>query len=324
MKVFFAVAVLCLCWCAIAAPMNFSAKFKKDVVRNADGTVEIKGTWVAFKDIRVKPRHRYRVTIRARVKEGPSLETQPAMEEPLRQSIWGFQKKLAWKLSAITFEYRAGADPANNKEGKFLWAQYHGPAVPVYSNQFRDYPVEFYAFDNAAAVRFFIRANASGNVVEIASAEIVELDPKKEKYLNANPELKFGPFDPSGWGYVNNGIFGRDDFGPFIDVGTSWAICDAIPVTPGDRLKFSYKGEPAAGRPNMRFGATFLKTPQFASPSSPDRVGTNKLPMHVTKSKPEGSSELVVPPEARWMRLSFSCGCMRYFKVEKIAGGQQK
>jgi|GEM_PF-2059383 len=323
MKIFCAMSVLCLCWSMVAAPMEFPAKLKKGAVRNADGKVEIKGIRIAFKDIPVQARHRYRVTVRARVKEGPALETQPAMEEPLRQSLWGFQKRLAWKLPAITFEYRAGADPANNKEGKFLWALYHGPAVPVYSNQFQDYRLEFYAFDTATAVRFFIRANAPENVVEIASAEIVEVDTKKEKYLNANPELKFGPFNPSGWGYAHNGIFGSDDFGPFIDLGTSWAVCDAIPVTPGDRLRFSYKGEPAAGRPYMSFGATFFKTPQFA-PKGPDRVGTNKLPMRVAKGKPEGSIELVVPPDAAWMRLSFSNGCMRYFKVEKIAGEQQK
>ena len=323
MKAFFVISVLCLGWCAVAAPMTISPKFKKVVVRTADGKVEIKGTWVAFKDVRVKARHRYRVTVRARVKEGPSLETQPAMLEPLGQNLWAL-KRLAWKLPAITFEYRAGADPANNKEGKFLWALYHGPAVPVYSNQFRDYQIEFYAFDTATAVRFFIRANAPENMVEVASAEIVELDPKKEQYLNANPDLKFGPFNPSGWGYAHNGIFGSDDLGPFIDLGTSWAIGDAIPVKSGDRLKFSYKGEPAAGRPNMRFGVTFLKTPQFASPKSPDRVGTNKLPMHVTKSQPEGSIELVVPPDAAWMRLTFSSGCMRYFKVEKVQGVQPK
>ena len=320
MKIFFIMAALCLCWYTFAAPMEFPAKLKKGAVRNADGKVDVKGIWVAFKDISVQARHRYRVTVRARVKAGPSLETQPAMSEPLGQNLWAW-KRLAWKVPIIAYEYRVGADPANNKEGKYLWARYHGPAVPVYSNQFQDYRIEFYAFDTAGAVRFFIRANAPENVVEVASAEIVELDPEKEKYLNANPDLKFGPFNPSGWGYAHNGIFGSDDLGPFIDLGTSWAIGDAIPVTPGDRLKFSYKGEPAAGRPYMNFGATFFRTPQF-EPKGPDRIGTNKLPMRVTKAKPEGSLELVVPPDAAWMRLSFSNGCMRYFEVEKITGEQ--
>ncbi len=307
-----------------AAPMEFPAKLKKGAVRNAEGNTEVKGIWIAFKDMPVKERHRYRATIRARVKAGPSLETQPAMEEPLRQSVWGFQKGLAWKLPAVTFEYRAEADPARKQGGKILRARYHGPAVPVYSHEFRDYPIEFYAFDSATSVRFFIRANALENVVEVASAEIVEVNAKKEKYLNANPELKFGPFNPSGWGYAHNGIFGSDNLGPFIDLGTSWAIGDAIPVTPGDRLKFTFRGEPAAGRPHMNFGATFCKTPQFASPKTPNRGGTNKLPMRITAKNPEGTGETVVPEGAAWMRLSFSCGSMRYFKVEKITGEQQK
>lgn len=322
MKIFLVMSALCLCGSMVAAPIDFPAKMKKGASRNAAGNTEVRGIWIAFRDQPVQERHRYRVTIRARVKEGPSLENQPAMEEPLRQSVWSL-KKLAWKVPTITFEYRAGADPAARKEGKFLWALYHGPAVPVYSKEFQNYPIEFYAFDTATAVRFFIRANAPENVVEIASAEIVEVDTEKEKYLNANPELKFGPYNPSGWGYAHNGMLGSDDLGPFIDLGTSWAVCDAIPVTPGDRLRFTYKGEPAAGRPHMSFGATFFKTPQFAA-KGPARVGGNKLPMRVTAKNPEGTGESVVPEGAAWMRLSFSCGSMRYFKVEKITGEQQK
>ena len=70
----------------------------------------------------------------------------------------------------------------------------------------------------------------------------------------------------------------------------------------------------------MKFTTGFFRTPQFAT-KGPDRIGTNKFPMRATAKEPSGSSEVVVPEGANWMRLSFSNGCMRYIKVEKIKEG---
>ena len=276
------------------------------------GNVEVEDRMLIFKDYPVQPRHRYLVTIRARIKKGAALEDTPAMKIALEQSIWS--RNMPWELPVITFEYRS--------ENKRLWARYHGAAVPVFSKEFRDYKIDFYAFDNADTVRFFIRPQAPGNTVEIASAEIVELYTEKEPYLNANPDLSFGMYNPSGWGHAEKATFGRDDSGPYIDVGTSWAVGDAIPVTPGERLNISYKGTPAQDRSSMNFGTAFFKTPQFTINGS-DRVGANKLPMRATAKVPAGSSKIVVPEGANWMRLCFNDGCMRYIKVEKITEGRK-
>lgn len=293
---------------AAAEPMPFPEKLKVGTTRNETGNIEVQGTWQAFKDMPVTGRHRYLVTIRARVKKGTSIETQPVMKEFLEHSIWKAKTTkngMPWDVPVIAFEYRSG--------DKRLWAMYHSAACPVFSQEFRDYKFDFYAFDTADAVRFFVRPQAPENTIEIASAEITEVDMEKEPYLNANCDLSFGLYNPSGWGYANNAVFGSDQNGPYIDVGPSWAVCDAIPVTPGERLKISFRGEPAKGKPYMSFVTSFFESPQW----SKDRL-KNKLPMRATAQKNEGSGEVVVPEGRTWMRLSFGGGAMRWIKVEKV------
>lgn len=289
-----------------AGELQLTERFKKVVVRNELGNMEVKGTWIMFQDVPVLARKRYRVKIQARVKNGSVLENIPAMAELLPHVVWQ-KEKSPWKIAEISYEYRS--------EDKRLWSLYHGAGVPIFSKDFRDYFLDFYAFDGADAVRIFIRANDLTNTVEVKQAEISEVDMNAEKYLNANSELNLGTYNPTGYGYAHEATFGNDAAGPFIDVGTRWAVGDSIPVIPGDRLKISYGGEVADNRPFMRINAHFFKSPLWKKEND---IGVNKLPMRITREAKEGTSEIIVPENATWLRLEFQNGALRYIRVEKV------
>ena len=289
-----------------AGELLFPGKLRKNVVRTQNGTVEVRnGAWAAFQDIPVQERKRYRVKIRARIKKGNALETVPAMEQPISYAVWN-RKGFPWKLAVINYMYLSG--------GKRLGILYHGTPLPVFSTVFRDYILDFYAIDGADAVRVFVSTNSSVNTVEVKNAEAEEVNIEEEKYLNANADLDLGPYNPTGYGYGGKAMFGRDDSGPFLDIGTGWALGDSIPVTAGDRLKISYSGTPAESCPAMHFKAFFHQSAQW----SVRNVGTNKIPMRIGKKREEGSIEVVVPENAKWMRLCFSHGTLRYLRVEKV------
>ncbi|MBE6363001.1 MAG: hypothetical protein E7054_05040 [Lentisphaerae bacterium] len=307
-----------LFFCAVATAfivsaetLEFPAKLKKGASRNADGNVEVAGIVQNFKDFTVAPRQRYRITVSARIKAGNALENTPAMEELLGLMVWN-PGNFPWKLPAIDYEYRGS--------GKRLFIRYHNTKLNVFSSKFREYKFDIYTLDNADALRFFVRANDKNNVVEIGKCEIVKVDMSKEKYLNANADFSLGDYNPGGFGYAHKGVFGKDNAGWYIDLGNSWAVCDAIPVTPGDKLKISYAGEAAANRRYMKFGVTFFDNPQFDLKKG--KIGTNKLPMRLTAKEKSGSLIVPVPEGAKWMRPSFSEGLMRCIRIEKINGNK--
>ena len=309
MKKFTVIFCLVLALSAVAETLDFPANLKRGVTRTPEGNVEVKGVWQNFNDFSVKPRRRYRVTFNARIKAGASLESTPAMADLLGQMVWN-PRSFPWKLPVIDYEYRGS--------GKRLFIRYHNTKVNVFSSKFREYKFDIYTLDNVDTLRFFARANDKNNVLEIGKCEIVEVDMSKEKYLNANADFSLGDYNPGGFGYAHKGVFGKDDNGWFIDLGHSWAVCDAIPVTPGDKLKISYAGEAAADRRYIKFGVTFFDNPQFHPKDG--RIGSNKLPMRLTARERSGSLVVPVPSGATWMRPSFSEGLLRYIKIEKISG----
>ena len=309
MKKFTVIFYLVLALSTVAETLDFPANLKRGVTRTPEGNVEVKGVWQSFNDFSVKPRQRYRITVSARIKAGNALENTPAMEDLLGQMVWN-PGNFPWKLPVIDYEYRGS--------GKRLFIRYHNTKLNVFSSKFREYKFDIYTLDNADALRFFVRANDKNNVVEIGKCEIVKVDMSKEKYLNANADFSLGDYNPGGFGYAHKGVFGKDNAGWYIDLGNSWAIGDAIPVTPGDKLKISYAGEAAANRRYMKFGVTFFDNPQFDSKKG--KVGANKLPMRLTAKEKSGSMIVPVPEGAKWMRPSFSEGLMRYIKIEKVTG----
>ena len=239
MKKFTVIFYLVLALSTVAETLDFPANLKRGVTRTPEGNVEVKGVWQSFNDFSVKPRQRYRITVSARIKAGNALENTPAMEDLLGQMVWN-PGNFPWKLPVIDYEYRGS--------GKRLFIRYHNTKLNVFSSKFREYKFDIYTLDNADALRFFVRANDKNNVVEIGKCEIVKVDMSKEKYLNANADFSLGDYNPGGFGYAHKGVFGKDNAGWYIDLGNSWAVCDAIPVTPGDKLKISYAGEAAANR----------------------------------------------------------------------------
>ena len=311
MKKFIALFCCAAAFIVSAETLEFPVKLKKGASRNADGNVEVAGIVQNFKDFTVAPRQRYRITVSARIKAGNAVENTPAMEELLGQMVWN-PGNFPWKLPVIDYEYRGS--------GKRLFIRYHNTKLNVFSSKFREYKFDIYTLDNADALRFFVRANDKNNVVEIGKCEIVKVDMSKEKYLNANADFSLGDYNPGGFGYAHKGVFGKDNAGWYIDLGNSWAVCDAIPVTPGDKLKFSYAGEAAANRRYMKFGVTFFDNPQFDSKKG--KIGTNKLPMRLTAKEKSGSLIVPVPEGAKWMRPSFSEGLMRCIRIEKINGNK--
>ena len=308
MKKFIALFCCAAAFAVYAENLEFPAKLKKGASRNADGNVEVAGISQSFKDFAVQPRQRYRITISARIKAGSALENTPAMENLLGQMVWN-SDSFPWKLPVIDYEYR-------DKNKRFS-IRYHSTKVNVFSSKFREYRFDIYTLDNTDALRFSVRANDKKNVVEIGRCEIVKVDMAKEKYLNANYDFSLGDYNPGGFGYAHKGVFGKDNDGWFIDLGNSWAICDAIPVTPGDKLKVSYAGEAAPNRRHIRFGISYLREPQFDKKS---RVGSNKLPMRLTAREKSGSMVITVPPEVTWIRPGFSEGLLRYIRIEKVTG----
>ena len=311
MKKFIALFCCAAAFIVSAETLEFPAKLKKGASRNADGNVEVAGIVQNFKDFTVAPRQRYRITVSARIKAGNAVENTPAMEELLGQMVWN-PGNFPWKLPVIDYEYRGS--------GKRLFIRYHNTKLNVFSSKFREYKFDIYTLDNADALRFFVRANDKNNVVEIGKCEIVKVDMSKEKYLNANADFSLGDYNPGGFGYAHKGVFGKDNAGWYIDLGNSWAVCDAIPVTPGDKLKFSYAGEAAANRRYMKFSVTFFDNPQFDPKKG--KIGANKLPMRLTAKEKSGSLIVPVPEGAKWMRPSFSEGLMRCIRIEKINGNK--
>ena len=309
MKKFIGLFCCAAAFIVCAETLEFPAKLKKGSTRNVEGNVEVAGVIQNFKDFAVKPRQRYRITVSARIKAGTALENTPAMEELLGQMVWN-PGSFPWKLPVIDYEYRGN--------GKRFIIRYHSMRINIFSSNFREYKFDIYTLDNVDTLRFFVRANDKKNVVEVGKCEIVQVDMDKEKYLNANGDFSLGDYNPGGFGYAHKGIFGKDNDGWFIDMGNSWAICDAIPVTPGDKLKISYAGEVVANRRYMKFGVTFFDNPQFDLKKG--KIGANKLPMRLTAKEKSGSTIVPVPAGAKWMRPSFSGGLIRYIKIEKVTG----
>ena len=307
MKKFIGLFCCAAAFIVCAETLEFPAKLKKGASRNADGNVEVAGIMQNFKDFTVAPRQRYRITVSARIKAGTALENTPAMEELLGQMVWN-PGSFPWKLPVIDYEYRGN--------GKRFIIRYHSMRVNIFSSKFREYKFDIYTLDNADALRFFIRANDKKNVVEVGKCEIEKVDMTKEKYLNANCDFSLGDYNPGGFGYAHNGVFGKDNDGWFIDLGPGWAICDAIPVNEGDKLKISYAGEAASQRPYIKFGVTFYDNPQFDSKKGV--IGSNKIPMRLRGKEKSGSAIVPVPKGASWMRPSFANGLMRYIKIEKV------
>lgn len=64
---------------ASAETLEFPEKKPAGTFLNtATGNIEVGDHWIAFKDIPVQPRHRYLVTIRARItKKAPPSKTRP-------------------------------------------------------------------------------------------------------------------------------------------------------------------------------------------------------------------------------------------------------
>lgn len=284
-----------------AEELSVPAKLPKGVVRNADGNVELGGgTWFAFRNFPVRTRQRYRLKVQARVKSGNAVETVPVMEQMLKQ---GSQKL---KTAMVRYEYRSG--------GKVLSTMYHSNALRIFSTQFREYLLEFYAIDDADAVRVLIQTNDPKNVVEVKSAEILPVDMTQAKTLNVNPDLKFGPYNTFGYGGGSPSTYDEDDSGPFIDVGTGWRLGDWIPVNAGDRLKISWTGEPAGEAGAMRVKLWFCRSAH----QKKQTTISSKLPMRSTKAAPSGTEEIVVPEEVSWMRIVFQNGVLRGIRIEKI------
>ena len=292
--------LLCAVFAAAAAKVEFPAKLPKGAERNAEGNVETAGTRLVSSPFPVQERRRYRLKVQARIKSGNALETVPAMEQMMKQGVGQ-----TLKTALVRYEYRS--------ENKVLSTMNHANALRIFSTQFREYLLEFYTLDGTDAVRVLILPNDPKNTVEVKSMEIVPVDMEREKYLNVNPDLKFGPYNLCGHGGGTPATFDEDDAGPYLDVGTGWRVGDWIPVNPGDRLKFSWSGEPAPGRA-MRIKAWYYQSARAKSPVT----AQSKLPMRITKTAPAGSETLVVPEKANWMRLIIQGGLLRYIRVEKI------
>lgn len=291
-----------------AEPLNFPEPLKKGVAKNASGNTEIAGTWISFPDIPVKPRERLKITVNARVKEGNCIESQGGMESLLPSAVWS-QQGFPWKLATLDFEYRTS-------DGKRVWTQYYAAPIPIYSNQFQDYATGFYVIDDAAALRIFIRAKDPKNIVEVKSACLERVDSGKEKYINVNPSLEYGKYNPSGYGYAHKSTLATDGKGrPYLEIGTSWCVGDCIPVNPGDRLRVSYGGEAVPEKNQMTFTLNYFKTSSW---KESDRIGKNRLPMKLTSKLKEDTQEFTVPEGAFWMRISVSDGTLRYIKIEKL------
>ena len=307
MKKFIALFCCAAAFAVYAENLEFPAILRKGASRNADGNVEVAGIVQNFKDFTVAPRQRYRITITARIKSGNSLENTPAMADLLGQMVWN-SGNFPWKLPTVEYEYRGS--------GKRLSIRYHSTKIYIFSSKFREYKFDIYALDNADALRFIVRANDKKNVVEVGKFKIEKVDMSKEKYLNANGDFSLGDYNPGGFGYVHQGVFGKDNDGWFIDLGPNWAVCDAIPVNEGDKLKISYAGEAASNRPYIKFGVTFYDNPQFDSKKG--KVGGNKLPMRLKGKERSGSAIVPVPKGATWIRPGFGNGLVRYLKIEKV------
>ena len=288
--------------CAGAEELSLPAKLPKGIVRNADGNVELGGrTRLVFRDFPVQARQRCRLKVQARVKSGNALETVPVMDQMLKQ---GGARTV--KTAMVRYEYRSGS--------KHLPTMYQTNSLRILSTQFREYLLEFYAIDDADAVRVMILTNDPKNVVEVKSAEIVPVDMTQEKTLNVNPDLKFGPYNTCGYGGGSRSTYDEDDSGPFLDVGAGWRVCDWIPVDAGDRLKVAWNGEPAEGTGAMRVTMGFHKSAHQKG----YWLKTSKLPMHATRKKPSGTEEIVVPEGMSWMRIVFAHGSLRGIWIEKI------
>ncbi len=291
-----------------AESLKFPEPLKKGVTKNASGNTEIAGTSVSFPDIPVKPRERLKITINARVKEGDCIESQGGMESLLPSAIWS-QQGFPWKLATLDFEYKTS-------DGKRLWTQYYGAPVPIYSNQFQDYSTGFYVIDGASELRISIRAKDPKNIVEVKSACLERVDSAKEKYINVNPSLEYGKYNPAGYGYAHKSTLSTDGNGkPYLEMGTSWFVGDCIPVNPGDRLRVSYGGEAVPEKNQMTFTLNYFKTSSW---NENERVGKNRLPMRLTPQLKEDTQEFTVPEGAYWMRISATGGTMRYIKIEKL------
>ncbi len=289
-------------------PLKFPEPLKKGVAKNESGNTEIAGTWIAFPGIPVKPRERLKITINARVKSGNCIETQGGMESLLPSAVWS-QQGFPWKLATLDFEYRTS-------DGKRLWTQYYGAPVPIYSNQFQDYATGFYVIDGAAELRIFIRAKDPNNVVEVKNAGLERVDSGKEKYINVNPSLEYGKYNPAGYGYAHKSTLSADGNGrPYLEIGPSWFVGDCIPVNPGDRLRVSYGGEAAPEKNQMTFTLNYFKTSSW---NENERIGKNRIPMRLTPQLKEDTQEFTVPEGAFWLRISATGGTMRYIKIEKL------
>lgn len=290
-------------------PAELPATLPQGMSLSPERTLLLSGVNGILAEAPVAPRQRLRLTVRARVATGPSLEALPQIADLFGLMVWN-QGLVPMRFPRLAFEFR-------EKDGKRRRDElYSVREIAVCSREFQDLRLEFHVPDDAAAIRVLGQANAKENVLEVSAVRLEEVPADERPCLNINPDLRLGRYNPSGYGYMHRAQFFYDGTGvPGIDLGVSWGVGDYIPVTGGSRLRVRFGGKAHPDRQYFRLNATYYRDNGFGDDSE---VGRNRLPMQVPHRQTEGEVELLAPPEARWMRLSFTWGVLRHVYVQEV------
>ncbi len=256
-------------------------------------------------NIPVVPRERLRIIASARCIKGNSLESKPQFEEIFYAGNWYPVFQELFPLPSYKFEFYS----ADNKDVK-----YGGSSCRIYSNEWRNYPMEFYVPDGAAYLRMSLNAGGKDNQAEIRSLELERRD--KEPYLNINPDFKFDSFSPAGWSMVRRGSMVLDPRSgrQFGIESQGWSTGALIPVTPGMKFRMKVGGIPTDD--DIRFTVAYFKSSAVGEKD----IARNRLPIRMRKNEREKIVNLQIPEEANWMRLGVGRGIVNYIFVETGEG----
>jgi|GEM_PF-4315849 hypothetical protein len=239
----------------------------------------------------LEPRQRYLLEFSAR-SDGATVENSPALDTLLR---FRFPKMTPIEMSSALLI-------VNDADNKNSLPAYLDPRIYIHSGEWQSYKWEFYAPDTAKFLNIRFAATAPLEVKDINLRKVAGAGT-----LNINPDLGMNQYHFPGYGNLHRTVVQEDGS---LNIG-GWTICDPIPVEPGDRLNLTVEGEAPGGRLLIR--TNFYRSP----PDDKNFISRNKTAIAITGARKTIEYLAVAPPEARWLRLSFSTGTIYSVKLER-------
>lgn len=225
---------------AMASGAAFTAKAAPKAAAKASakpepGVLEVtsRGRWLS-KPIAVEPGARYRMTFRARVEGGPTLENCAEAAEAF-YDVQRVVRGLVWPRWEFRFRRADG-------EGSRGWGILYPYWNSVASSAWRDYVDVFYAPLDAATMQV-VYSSDSTNATLYATEPVIVKD--TGKVLNVNSDFSLGPLCHAGFAMAGYGssvrMLPKPEGGGWFMRVASWCSMDPIPVVGGRRYKVSVR-----------------------------------------------------------------------------------